>query len=274
MNQESLDLQALKDFALNTATEAGQLIQQAREQNSFEKDYKDQQELVTSADIAADKLIIERIRAAYPSHKILTEETCKDKSLANDLEHPIWIIDPIDGTVNFAHGQMMVAVSIALAFAGEVQVGVVHNPFMDETFVATSEEGSTLNGRSIHVSGLSDLQKALVATGFPYNKSTVPEIMERVEKVLMHCQDIRRLGSAALDICWVACGRLDAYFESLSPWDFAAARLIAQQAGATCGHFCQVPEDIPACIYNHHLLIATPDVYLPLDDLLRPTVRS
>lgn len=266
------DLSEIKSFALETAKEAGDLIRHAREQNSFDKNYKDQQELVTSADIAADNLIIARIREAFPSHRILTEESCHDKRLANDLDQPIWIIDPIDGTVNFAHGQMMVAVSIAFAFDGEVQVGLVHNPFMNETFSATRDEASTLNGEPIQTSGLSQLETAVIATGFPYDKSTVPPIIKRVEKVLMHCQDIRRLGSAALDICWVACGRLDGYFESLSPWDFAAARLIALQAGAQCGHFCPVPPDIPPCIFNHHLLISTPDIYSELDSLLRPTV--
>jgi len=108
----------------------------------------------------------------------------------------------------------------------------------------------------------------VIATGFPYDKSTVPEIMKRTEKVLMHIQDIRRLGSAAMDICWVANGRLDGYFESLSPWDFAAARLIAQEAGATCGHFTPVPDDIPACIHCDNLLITTPEIYQALDDLL------
>ena len=262
------DLNSLKEFAIKTALEAGRMIKLARESDSLETRYKDKQELVTNADIAADKLIIERIQNAYPDHRFLTEETYNDKSNAADLDSPVWIVDPIDGTVNYAHGQMMVAVSIALAFEGEVQLGIVYNPFMDELFSATRDEQSTLNGQPIQVSGQQDYGKALIATGFPYEKSTVPLILRRVETILMHCQDIRRLGSAALDICWVACGRLDGYFESLSPWDFAAARLIALQAGATCGHFSPVPEGIPDCIHSDDLLISSPAIYEKLNTLL------
>jgi len=261
-------------FTIEVAQEAGALVKEKRDQNQLERDYKQAQELVTSADIAADKLIIARIQERFPSHRILSEETYNDRSIAQDLDAPIWIIDPIDGTVNYAHHQFMVGVSIALAFEGEVQVGVVYNPFMQETFSATRDSRSTLNGRPIEPSGESVLRKSLIATGFPYDKSTVPEIMARVESVLMHCQDIRRLGSAALDICWVACGRLDGYFESLSPWDFAAARLIALQAGATCGHFSAVPAHIPPCIHCHDLLITTPGIYDSLDTLLKQTRRQ
>lgn len=266
----SLNLNEIREFALETAKSAGTLIREMREQGNLQHSYKDQQELVTSADIAADKLIVDRIKARFPSHRVLSEEGYNDKSIAADLASPIWIIDPIDGTVNYAHGQMMVAVSIAFACEGEVKVGVVYNPFMEETFSAVHGEPSTLNGLPIHVSGLDVLRKGLVATGFPYDKSGVPPIINRVEKVLFECQDLRRLGSAALDICWVACGRLDGYFESLSPWDFAAARLIALQAGARCGHFSPVPAHIPDCIHCDDLLISTPAIYDALHQTLQP----
>ena len=255
-------------FARELAIKAGSMIKTERVEGSLTQDYKDQHELVTSADIAADKLIIEAIHSKYPDHRIMSEETYTDTDLAKDLDTPIWIIDPIDGTVNYAHGHFMVAVSIAFAHKGEVQAGVVYNPFLEECYSAVLGEGSYLNQQKLAVSKQDNLRKALVATGFPYNKTTVPEIMRRTEKVLMSCQDIRRLGSAAMDICWVACGRLDAYFESLSPWDFAAARLIALEAGARCGHFTPVPKDIPACIYNHNLLITTPAIYDELDNIL------
>ena len=261
-------LNELAQFAKELALEAGQLIVEQRKEGAVRHDYKNQQELVTSADIAADKLIIQAIQARYPEHRILSEETYTNRDQLKDLQSPIWIIDPIDGTVNYAHGHFMVAISIAFACEGEVKVGVVHNPFLQETFFAKDGEGAFLNDRSIHVSHLQDLRKALVATGFPYDKTTVPEIIKRTQKVLMACQDIRRLGSAALDICWVACGRLDGYFESLSPWDFAAARLIALEAGAQCGHFQDIPEDIPACIYDQNLLISTPEIYHDLYRLL------
>lgn len=258
----------IAQFAKELAHRAGQLILEQRRIGAVQHDYKDQQELVTSADIAADKLIIEAIQARYPEHRILSEETYTNRDQLKDLQAPIWIIDPIDGTVNYAHGHFMVAISIAFACDGEVKAGVVHNPFLQETFSALQGGGAFLNERNIHVSHLNNLRKALIATGFPYDKTTVPEIMKRTQKVLMACQDIRRLGSAALDICWVACGRLDGYFESLSPWDFAAARLIALEAGAQCGHFQDIPEDIPACIYDQNLLISTPEIYQELYQLL------
>ena len=261
-------LNELAEFARDLAVEAGQLILEQRNNNAVEYNYKAQQELVTSADIAADKLIIKAIQTRYPNHRILSEETYTDRATLKDLDSPIWIIDPIDGTVNFAHGHQMVAISIAFACEGEVKAGVVHNPFLKETFFAVKGGGAFLNQQKIQVSHLVTLRKALIATGFPYDKSTVPEIMLRTQKVLMACQDIRRLGSAALDICWVACGRLDGYFESLSPWDFAAARLVALEAGATCGHFQDIPDDIPACIYDQNLLISTPEIYKDLYRIL------
>jgi len=263
-----IQLDDILALAKEAALEAGKLIADKRQSGDIHQQYKDKQELVTSADIAADKLIIQKIKTHYPDHRILSEETYTDKSQAKDLNKPIWIIDPIDGTVNYAHGHFMVAVSIAFAVEGEVKVGMVHNPFLDETYSSIIGQGSFLNGEKLDVSHQKSLRKAVIATGFPYDKSTVPEIMKRTEKVLMHCQDIRRLGSAAMDICWVANGRLDGYFESLSPWDFAAARLIALEAGATCGHFTPVPDDIPSCIHCDNLLISTPEIYQELDDLL------
>lgn len=262
------DLAALHQFNIETARAAGSLIKTMRESQTLEHKLKAQDELVTSADIAADELIISRIQANYPSHRILSEETYKDKTLANDLDEPIWIIDPIDGTVNYAHGQNMVAVSIAFAQGGRVVSGVVYNPFLEELFEAQEDQPAILNGETIKPSALEDLRRGVIATGFPYNKSTVPEIIERVQIMLLNCQDIRRLGSAAMDICWVACGRLDGYFESLSPWDFAAARLIAKNAGATCGHFTPVPDGQLAEMYCHNLLIATPGIYTAMDKLL------
>lgn len=261
-------LKDIHDFACDLAKQAGQLIADKRAQGNLAENYKGQHELVTDADIAADKMIIEAIQARFPDHRLMSEETYNDKSQSETLEQPIWIIDPIDGTVNYAHGQMMVGVSIALAFAGDMQVGVVYNPFMDECFSTYKGQPAWLNGQSISPSGLEELRKAVIATGFPYDKSGVAPIIRRVETMLMHCQDIRRLGSAALDICWVACGRLDGYFESLSPWDFAAARLIALNAGARCGHFNPNTSNTPDCIHDQDLLISTPAIYNDMDKLL------
>lgn len=265
------DIDAALTLAKTTAIEAGQLIKKMRNEGALQHQYKDQQELVTNADLAADKFIIERIKQVFPNHRFLTEETCTDKSISHNLDSPIWIVDPIDGTVNYAHGHQMVAVSIAFACDGDVQCGAVYNPFMDELFSARKRGGAQLNNRSIEPSGASNLRKALFATGFPYNKKDLDPILPRVDLMLRHCQDMRRLGSAALDICWVACGRLDLYFESLSPWDFAAARLIALEAGAKCGHFSEVPNHIPPAIYHQNLLVSTPELYEQSRALLAPT---
>lgn len=258
-------------IAEQIALEAGELIKDIRSKGSLEHQYKDQQELVTNADLAADKMIMERLKQSFPEHRFLTEETCTDKSIGYDLDTPIWIIDPIDGTVNYAHSQQMVAVSIAFACDGDIQCGVVFNPFMNELFSAKKGGGALLNQKPIAPSGETILRKALFATGFPYNKSDLDPILPRVEVMLRHCQDMRRLGSAALDICWVACGRLDIYFESLSPWDFAAARLVALEAGARCGHFGSVPAHIPPAIYDKNLLITTAELYEASRELLAPT---
>ena len=265
------DINLALSIAKQTALEAGNLIKKMRSEGSLEREYKDQQELVTNADLAADELIIKRIQDTFPDHRFLTEETCSDKTLGHDLSTPLWIIDPIDGTVNYAHGQQMVAVSIAFACEGDVQCGVVYNPFMDELFYGRKGQGAFLNDQEISTSGQSNLRKSLFATGFPYDKTGLDPILPRVDIMLRHCQDMRRLGSAALDICWVACGRLDVYFESLSPWDFAAARLIALEAGASCGHFGDVPAHIPPAIYDKNLLVTTPELYEASRTLLAPT---
>src|SRR5690606_25757219 len=163
-----------------------------------------------------------------------------------------------------------VAVSIAYAERGQVQVGVVHAPFPGETFRATKGEGATLNGSPIKHSGATDPRQSLFATGFPYTKDHLEPLIRRLDAMIHQCRDLRRIGSAALDICWVACGRLDIYYENVSPWDFAAARLIAWEAGATVGHFGDVPDDYPADLWGRDIPISAPAVSAPL----RATPRS
>lgn len=257
------------EFACTIAVQAGELIATQRKNAELTHSYKNGNELVTSADLAADKLICSAIAASYPEHLIISEESAPETSRIQGMHGSLWIIDPIDGTVNYAHGHRQSAVSIAHARAGEVVLGVVYNPFTDELFRAEKDGGAFLNDQPIRVSGQQDLRKALVATGFPYEKDNLDPLIHRVSAVLKQCADIRRLGSAALDICWLAAGRLDAYYESLSLWDFAAARLIAQEAGATCGHFSKLPEGADPQYYCEDLLITTPELYQILGDLLR-----
>ena len=238
---DSVSLQEIADFTEALAREAGELIRHEREENTLRTDYKHQTELVTHADVMADEFITGTIRERFPHHRILSEETMPDLSQAEELETPLWIVDPIDGTVNYAYGHPQVAVSIAYAEKGKVRVGVVHAPFPGETFRATEGEGATLNNQPIRHSGATNPRQSLFATGFPYTK----------------------------DICWVACGRLDIYYENVSPWDFAAARLIAKEAGATVGHFGEVPEGYPADLYGRDILISAPAVWAPVRSILR-----
>ena len=261
-------LTELARFAQDTARKAGALIVEERQTRGLEIDYKQAQELVTHADLKADQLISEAIRRHYPDHRILSEESQPEMAQGETLDTPLWIVDPIDGTVNYAYGHDQVAVSIAYAERGQVQVGVVHCPFQRETFTAVRGEGAFLNGDPIRVRDETALNKALVATGFPYRKDQLAPIIRRLDRVLHQCRDIRRIGSAAVDICWVAAGRLDVYYESVSPWDFAAARLIALEAGAQCGHFSPVPEGTPTDIWGQDILIASPALFDPMQRLL------
>lgn len=261
------DLTELGHFIEALARDAGNLVISERNQG-LRHDYKAQSELVTQADIKADQLITAAIRARFPDHRILSEENQPDTREAHDLDSPLWVIDPIDGTVNYAYGHPQVAVSIAFAEGGTVQAGVVYAPFVDEMFVGLRGQGARLNGQSISHSGVTELRQALIATGFPYRKDQLTPILDRLGRVLHQCRDIRRLGSAALDICWVACGRLDGYYESLSPWDFAAAQLIATEAGARYGHFSPVPQGRNPELWDQDLIITAPGIYQALEQYL------
>jgi myo-inositol-1(or 4)-monophosphatase len=261
-------LQTIADFAEHLAREAGELIRHERDHTTLPPDYKDQIELDTHDDLMADKLITDAIKTRFPDHRILSEESRPDKTQASNLDQPLWIIDPIDGTVNYAYGHPQVAISIAYAENGHVQAGIVHAPFVSETFRAVRGEGATLNGKPIHNSGATVPRDSLFATGFPYSKDSLAPIVARLDTMIHNCRDLRRIGSAALDICWVACGRLDAYYESVSPWDFAAGRLIALEAGATAGHFSEVPAGQPEDLWGQDILISAPGIYDKIRALL------
>lgn len=269
MSDSVSSLQDITDFAEQLALQAGELIRHERDENTLRTDLKQQTELVTHADVMADEFITGAIRERFPNHRILSEETMPDLSQAEELDTPLWIVDPIDGTVNYAYGHPQVAVSIAYAEKGRVQAGVVHAPFLGETFRATRGAGATLNGETIKHSGATVPRDSLFATGFPYTKDNLEPLVRRLDAMIHQCRDLRRIGSAALDICWVACGRLDIYYENVSPWDFAAARLIALEAGATAGHFGEVPEGYPADLYGRDILISAPDIWQPVREILR-----
>jgi myo-inositol-1(or 4)-monophosphatase len=196
-------------------------------------------DLVTEADVASEEKIIEIIRRSFPDHSILAEESGLQQG---DLDHQ-WIIDPLDGTVNFAHQVPIFSISIAYAFRGTPVMGVVLNPVTGELFSAVAGEGAFLNDRPIQVSDTRIVQESLLASGFPYDLwSIFDTITERLENCLKAAQGIRRLGSAAIDICAVACGRFDGFWEqNLHPWDTAAAMVIASEAGAVVTDFANQP---------------------------------
>jgi myo-inositol-1(or 4)-monophosphatase len=258
------DLLSIREFAESIARRAGQCIAEHRAGKALSiQQKKNARDLVTPADLAADRLITDAIRQAFPSHRILSEEssgTIDGEALSHGQW---WIIDPIDGTVNFAAGQRHVGVSIAYAQGGVVQVGVVHAPFLDESFSAVRGQGATLNGVPIGASQNSDLVRSTIATGFPSDRSDLEPLVWRVRQVLRHAQDIRRLGAASIDTCWVACGRIDAYYETVWPWDIAAGALIAREAGARTGEISPHPRNalLPSDLRSGEFLVAAPNLY-------------
>ena len=192
-------------------------------------------DLVTEADMNSEKAIIETIRKAFPEHSILAEES----GLSDQTSLYQWIIDPLDGTTNYAHQVGLFAISIAFAMNQTIVVAIVLNPITEELFTASKGNGAMLNSQTINVSTTPNVSESLLVTGFPYNlKSMLDPLMERFSNCLRTAQGVRRLGSAALDLCYVACGRFDGFWEqNLHPWDTAAGVLIASEAGAMVTNF-------------------------------------
>lgn len=252
--------------ALELARLAGEQLIAARASGQFSTEFKDHHELVTSCDQQVDAFLTQSLQAAFPEDVILSEELAPDTQAAEAAE-ALWILDPIDGTVNFAHGQVHMAVSIGFYHRGQPLIGVVHAPFLQETYTAIRGQGAFLNGEPIAVSGLSHFRNALIATGFPYEKSQLSHLINRLAYLLPECQDIRRCGSAALDLCHVAQGRLDGYYESLSLWDFAAAILIAEEAGAKLAHLYPDPHR-SFYLDTRDWVVSTPDIHQDLIELL------
>jgi myo-inositol-1(or 4)-monophosphatase len=191
--------------------------------------------LVTEADHASEKAIINIIKSQFPSHYILAEEAGE---LIQDSTYK-WIIDPIDGTVNFAHGIPLNCVSIGIEHNGEIVMAAVFNPHLNEFFFAEKGKGATLNDKPIHVSEETEVIKACLVTGFPYTYINIPNgPLEIFERFIRKGVPVRRLGSAAIDLCWVACGRFDGFYEhKLEAWDSAAGYLIVEEAGGKVTDF-------------------------------------
>lgn len=218
-------------FAEETAFEAGKLILKGFRSGSTVIKMKSSTDLVTNMDLASEKFIVESIKKKFPSHVIVAEEG-SSSDIGDDF---IWYIDPIDGTNNYAHGIHNFAVSIGVFSRelNEVCAGVVYDPYHNEMFKALYDKGAYLNGEQIEVSTTDKLSHSILATGFPYNKKkALTNNSLRLGKILPKVRDIRRLGAASLDLCYVACGRIDGYWEStLKPWDTAAGSIIVCEAG-------------------------------------------
>ena len=214
------------EAALTAAKEAGEVLRKVFGwQHSVR--YKGEVDLVTEVDEQAEQVIREILLGAFPAYGMLAEE---GGTLVGE-EDARWIVDPLDGTTNYAHGLPIFAVSIALERAGEIILGVVHDPIREETYVAERGKGSTLNGESIRVSDTDELIQALIATGFPYDRAEMPEALELFGRFAAITRGMRRLGSTALDLCYVAAGRLDGYYErGIWAWDIAAGGLILEEA--------------------------------------------
>ncbi len=193
-------------------------------------DHKGVIDLVTEVDHRSEAFLLDAIGRRFPKHRVLAEES---GGLAGD-DGALWFVDPLDGTVNYAHGVPIFSVSIAFAWRGEVVLGVVYDPMREECFAAERGGGAFLNGQPIHASPADDLDQSLLVTGFPYDIRTHPENnLDLFAAFALRTRGVRRLGSAALDLCYVAAGRFDGYWEiRLKPWDVAAGGLIAAEAGA------------------------------------------
>lgn len=232
-------MEAFEHVARAAVAEAGERLR-AVWRGSKPVEYKGPVDLVTATDREIEALIVERIRRAFPDHLIVAEEASAGTSPQRPAaDRYVWYLDPLDGTVNFAHGHPHFCVALALAYGPELQLGLVHDPVRDETWFAQRGRGATLNGEPISVSAVSDLGEALLATGFPYDRRTRTAFyLGGVAAFMQRACDVRRAGSAALDLCYVACGRFDGFWEwRLKPWDTAAASLIVREAGGAVSDF-------------------------------------
>lgn len=231
------------NFAIETAREAGHLLLEKFDRGvAIQK--KGDINLVTEADLASEALIINRINSYYPKHAILAEESGEAVVTGGDATFK-WIIDPLDGTTNYAHGYPCWCVTIALEHNGEIVAGVSYDPTRDELFAAERGRGATLNNKPIRVSSCEKLSDALLVTGFPYDIKHRPDFSRHLNEMLLATRGVRRDGSAAIDLAYVACGRFEGFWEEgLNPWDVAAGVLLIEEAGGQVSYYDGSRHDI------------------------------
>ncbi len=239
-------------IGIEAALAAGELLRQGFGGTFSVSSKSGVHNLVTEYDHRAEEQIIAFLRSEFPASEFLAEESGGETSSSEALQ---WIIDPLDGTVNFAHGIPIFSVSIAARQGGETVSGVVYQPITHELFVAQRGGGAFLNGNPIRVSSTSELKNGILATGFPYNLAENPgDCIEHFTDILKQGLPIRRLGSAAIDLCYVASGRFDGFFEiSLAPWDCAAGILLIEEAGGKVSRWNETPLDI----FSYDSVLAT-----------------
>ncbi|MFP5399300.1 MAG: inositol monophosphatase family protein [Gammaproteobacteria bacterium] len=266
----STSLHPMLNIAVKAARAAGAIINRASlDLDLLKVSTKSPNDFVTEVDRAAEQAVIDTLLGAYPGHGILAEESGRERG-AKDSEY-LWIIDPLDGTTNFIHGFPVYAVSIALAHRGKVEQAVVYDPARNDLFVASKGRGAFLNDRRLRVSKRTRIQDALIGTGFPFRRGdNFKRYVKMFEEVMQHCAGLRRPGAAALDLCYVAAGWYDGFFETgLSPWDIAAGSLMITEAGGLIGNFTGEAD----FLYQREVVAGNPKVYGQLVQLLTPYSR-
>ncbi|HEY0857357.1 MAG TPA: inositol monophosphatase family protein [Albitalea sp.] len=263
-------LHPMLNIAIKAARAAGAIINRASlDLDLLKVNTKSPNDFVTEVDQAAEQAIIDVLLTAYPGHGILAEESGR----THGAQHSdyVWIIDPLDGTTNFIHGFPVYAVSIALAFKGQVQQGVVYDPTRNDLFYASKGRGAFLNDKRLRVSKRTRMQESLVGTGFPFRKGdNFKRYVQMFEAVMQNCAGLRRPGAAALDLCYVAAGYYDGFFETgLNAWDVAAGSLMITEAGGLIGNFTGEAD----YLYQREVVAGNPKIYGQLVQILSPYTR-
>ena len=258
------------NVAIKAARAAGAIINRASlDLEALRINTKGSNDFVTEVDHAAEGVIIETLLGAYPDHGILAEESGRTRG-AKHSEY-IWIIDPLDGTTNFIHGLPMYCVSIALTHRGVVQQAVVYDPTRNDLFYASKGRGAFLNDRRLRVSKRTRMSDSLIGTGFPFRRGdNFKRYVKMFEEVMQSCAGLRRPGAAAVDVCYVAAGYYDAFFETgLQPWDVAAGSLIIAEAGGLVGNFTGEAD----YLHQREVVAGNPKIYAQLVTMLSPYTR-
>jgi myo-inositol-1(or 4)-monophosphatase len=264
-------LHPMLNVAVKAARAAGHIISRASmDLDLIKVNTKAPNDFVTEVDQAAEQAIIEVLRTAYPGHGILAEESGRTHG-AKDSDY-LWIIDPLDGTTNFIHGFPVYAVSIGLAVKGQVQQAVVYDPCRNDLFYASKGRGAFLNDKRLRVSKRNRMNDALIGTGFPFRKGdNFKRYVAMFETIMTQCAGLRRPGAAALDLCYVAAGFYDGFFETgLSPWDIAAGSLMITEAGGLVGNFTGDAN----YLYQREVVAGNPKIFAQLVPLLAPYSRA